>query len=506
MLTRRVVVRAALAACVTAGLATVANAQTCPSAVGPDVVVGNVGGNDAESGTDGVADYAPVGGIDAFAVGTFSCNIGNIWLNWMANSTQHPVIPQNMYRMKTVNGATRFEQIGMSWCKHGFFALSETFCCPSCQSTDGTHLGIGCSDPYTPGRNGTQVTTTGGLGPRFQINPHTGAFIWPYMFRGVSTGIGNNTITRRLQVALTDLDPGLNAGAHYFFETQYVTPDDAAYGNQDNNVSYREGLVSGPAGGTDFSASMTGFITQRSKAAITAWKKSDMTVTETAFDTPETDAGAPAHDTTGRGYLSAKATDLGGGVWHYEYALYNMNSDRAFDAFTVAVSASLNVTNIGFHDVSYHDGDGYNSNTTTPVTFDGTDWPGVRSGAQVAWNMVPATPIENSNALRWATLYNFRFDCNSPPTNGNVVVSLFKALAGQPDDVTVATVIPAPRPCFGDIVPNGGVDVNDLLSVITHWGPCPKPCPPACPQDIVANCVVDVDDLLAVITHWGACP
>lgn len=64
---------------------------------------------------------------------------------------------------------------------------------------------------------------------------------------------------------------------------------------------------------------------------------------------------------------------------------------------------------------------------------------------------------------------------------------------------------PAPV-CYADIVINSHVDVNDLLAVITHWGPCAD-CQ-ACPWDIgpCRNCLVNVDDLLTVITSWGPCP
>src|SRR5688572_883239 len=58
----------------------------------------------------------------------------------------------------------------------------------------------------------------------------------------------------------------------------------------------------------------------------------------------------------------------------------------------------------------------------------------------------------------------------------------------------------------GDVDTNGVVDVNDLLGVITAWGPCP-PQPATCLADVsphaVGNGAVDVGDLLAVITNWG---
>jgi len=411
--------------------------RVCPNPnAGPDVIVGDLAD---------LTNYASTGTIDAFAVGTTSCNLGNVNLQWVAGSVNHPVIPQALYRLKTVNGSARMEQIGMSWMKHGFTALTQNLCC-TCNGQGGVVLGQGCSDPYTGGLNGIQVSTTGGCGPRFQTNPHSGAFVWPYMFRGIGTISGSsdpNSISRRLQVQADDLSSTLNPGAIYVFEAQYVTPDDAAALNQNNNASYRPAtftLVSG----SNYTAAYSGS-TVRSKSGVQAWKAADASVTETIINTPEdTPSGQPGNS-TGRCILEAKATDLGGGVWHYEYALYNMNSDRAISTVSVPVSSGLSVTNIGFHDVPYHSGDGVGTAQGALVNIDGTDWPGVKSGNTVAWAAVPlvapANPL-NTNVLRWGTTYNYRFDCNSPPTTGNVTLGLWKAVAGQPDTIDVATVIP----------------------------------------------------------------
>jgi hypothetical protein len=78
---------------------------------------------------------------------------------------------------------------------------------------------------------------------------------------------------------------------------------------------------------------------------------------------------------------------------------------------------------------------------------------------------------------------------------------------GQVDDINFEPGITAG--CLGDSNSSGAVDVNDLLAVVSHWGPCPAPCPPSCTGDLVpagGNCVVDVNDLLLVISHWGPCP
>jgi hypothetical protein len=505
VLTAKSILRAVLTAGFVGALATPSLAQPCTTP-GPDVIVGAVGGSATDSSaTDGISDYNNLGSIDAFSIGSTSCNIGGVWLNWFAGNNQHPVIGQNAYRLKTVDGSARFECVGISWLKHAFFALSNNLCCGNaCQGTNGQHLGVGCSDPYTSGRNGQQqnngsTSQGGGLGPRFQVNAHTGAYPYPYA-HVTSSGAGMTSIQRRLQVNAVDADPAQNTGARYFFEIQYVSPDDAttATHNQDNNVSYREGAFTVLVAGTNFNASMAGFSTQRTKPAIQAWKDVDPSVTLTVIDAPEATSG----DLTSRAILAAKATDLGGGVWHYEYALYNMNSDRSFDGFSIPADAAASVTNIGFHDVTYHSGDGFNSTPAVPVNFDGTDWPGAFAGGAVSWDVVPAAPVENSNAVRWGTLYNFRFDSNRAPTTGNATISMFKAVAGLPDSIDVSTVVPsAGTPCVGDTDGSGAVDVDDLVAVILGWGPCGK----SCPADIDNSGTVDVDDLVAVILAWGPC-
>jgi hypothetical protein len=74
--------------------------------------------------------------------------------------------------------------------------------------------------------------------------------------------------------------------------------------------------------------------------------------------------------------------------------------------------------------------------------------------------------------------------------------------------VNYLALVPGITPCPADIAPPGGnhvVNVDDLLAVITGWGPCPNPLD--CPADVgVGDDEVNVDDLLAVITSWGACP
>ena len=48
-------------------------------------------------------------------------------------------------------------------------------------------------------------------------------------------------------------------------------------------------------------------------------------------------------------FMGYKVTNPSAGVWHYEYALYNQNLDRAIQSFSVPLGLGANISNIGFH-------------------------------------------------------------------------------------------------------------------------------------------------------------
>ncbi len=364
----------------------------------PDVIVGDL---------HQLNNYGTAGGISAFSVGTVSCNIGTAPLNWFFNVNQHPVIGQNMYRYK----GGQFEQIGMSWLKHGFFALSEDLCNPGKCNGDptGEHLGPGCSDPYSANLNGSQ----GNLGPRSEVDAFTGNYAFP--FGGAAV---NSLISRRLQVDNDDLSPTLNVGAQYFVEGQYVTPDDAMAGNGFNNASYREINVSESGG--NFSINFAGNDTVRKFPAIHAWRDIDPQVQISRFTVPS----------EGTFTLGARVTDLGNGTWHYEYALHNLNSHRSAQSFSVPLFPGITLTNIGFHDVPYHSGEPYAQ----------TPWQVQVTNDAITWSTDDFGVDPDANALRWATMYNFRFDANFQSDQQSATVGLFRP--GSPGSVTVSA--PAP--------------------------------------------------------------
>lgn len=356
-----------------------------PALAGPDVTVFSL---------SDIGHYGATGGIRGYSVGTTSCNIGDKPLNWcnsgsgcppLATPSDHPVISQNMYRLKD----GRFDQVGASWLKHGFVSLNNTSAgCGSgtCVSPPfgGKQLGIGCTDPYGASLNGSRP-----LGRKSEVNSSTGDFPFPPGGGGANSTNWN----QRLAVAESDLSAANNPGARYFVEGQYIAPDDAIAGNGLNNASYREVTVNS----SNFTLTMSGS-TVRERSAIEVWPVLDPTVTLVNVDIP----GSPVE----RFHVARKVTSLGGGQWHYEYAVHNLNSNRAADELRVEFAGAATITGVGFHDVNAHSNEPY----------DTTDWVGAVSANGVQWAAppFPASP-QNANAIRWSTTYNFWFDADRAP-------------------------------------------------------------------------------------------
>ena len=140
----------------------------------------------------------------------------------------------------------------------------------------------------------------------------------------------------------------------------------------------------------------------------------------------------PAND--GIGAVGYKVTNPSPGVWHYEYAIYNENIDRAIQSFTVPLGAGATMTNIGFHAPPQHPG----------WTFDGTvgnagyssmPWAQTLTATDLSWSSETQAQNPNANAIRWGTLYNFRFDSNAAPGAQTATIGFFKT--GAPITVPV---------------------------------------------------------------------
>ena len=306
--------------------------RTPTLASGPDVIVGSVDSVQQPSG-------ATNGSFVGLGVGTTSCNNGDQPVDWFQlPNTDHPVIPQNLYRMSGgTNNNDRFEQLGQSWMKHAFLALENNQCSFGCNTsgcTTGSHLCPGCSDTYGASLNYDQ----NGIGSRAWVNPFTGNFPSGANNHSGHTHTGTS---HRVTVAMSDLDPTQNPGATYFAEAQYIAPSEYTWCqanpgqcNMYNNVSYRQFTVSG--GPSTFTFSPVGS-TFRMEPAVMAW--TGATVNQVQPD--------PGND--GIWFMGYKVTNPTNGVWHYEYALYNENLDRSIQSFSVPLAPGVNISNIGFH-------------------------------------------------------------------------------------------------------------------------------------------------------------
>ena len=403
---------------------------------GPDVIVGELIGLEQ-------LDNGAVNGQVGISLGTDACNKGTENVEWLAEpDNRHPFIPQNFYRMSGgVENTERFEQIGQSWGKHAFAAASSDTCGFGCNGVGGDHLGSGCSDAYGAGLNGNQF----GIGSRAWVNPFTGNF--PSGFAADDhTGHIHDVTSHRILVETNDLIPAQNPGATYFAEAQYVVGHEYTWCqahpgqcNMYNNVSYQQQSVSG--GPTTFNFNPIG-ATMREQPAIMAWTGAIV------------NEGEPDPGNDGIFWVGYRVTGPNAGVYHYEYAVYNQNLDRAIQSFEVVypLFPPIVLNNVGFHAPPQHPGFA-NDGTQNNTGYSSTPWIFTTSFTSATWNCETFVENQNANAIRFGTLYNFRFDSTAPPADSTANIGFFKT--GSPISVQIQapaqtdatpTVTPSPPP------------------------------------------------------------
>jgi hypothetical protein len=398
-----------------AALVAPAVAQTPCGNTGADVIVATIGS---------VANFTANTLVDAAMFGETTCNLGTATVTCTSTTNQHPIHAQGLFRYEVVGGAGRFEQVGMSWCSHDFFELEANVCC-TCSSVGNGNLGPGCSTVSTASSQANQAN----LGKRYDVNALTGFFAYP-----LSLPTTTSAQARRLQFIVNDVDPATHAGASFFAEAAVIAPDDATAQNGANNASHRPVNVAVSAGDAVISLSGT---TVREQAAIWAWKTID----------PQVDVEVVQLPMEGVLLVASRATDLGGGLWHYEYAVENLNSDASCGAFHVPLAGGTLPAAVGFHDVNYHSGDGLPG-----MPIDPTDWSATIGASGIAWSTVPWSASPVGNGLRFATLYNFRFDATVAPQIGAVTLDLWKTPGTANANAWVPGTATQPGTpfCFGD--------------------------------------------------------
>jgi hypothetical protein len=232
-----------------------------------------------------------------------------------------------------------------------------------------------------------------------------------------------------------------------------------------NNFSYKKFTVSG--GPTNFIFNQAGN-TVRMQAAIQAWADTGATVVEVEPD--------PGND--GKFFVGYKVTNPSPNVWHYEYAIFNMNLDRAIQSFDVpAINATI--SNTGFHAPPQHPG-WANDGTFNNQGYSSAPW--TVTGVGATWSCETFAQNQNANAIRWGTLYNFRFDADLAPAPENATIGFFKT--GAPVTVQVEvpevggpTPTPTPIPPTPTPTPTPSATPTATPSATPRATPRPRPTP-----------------------------
>jgi hypothetical protein len=345
-------------------------------------------------------------------IGHSMCNSGSVHIPWVGSSgglmlSTFPKIATLIVRES--NG--RMVQIsGKSNCKHSRTAFNfQSGPCAPCQTGPSQTWRVGCSDTYSSG-----FSSASNLGPTDEIDPWLGTWnpVGSYFDRGdpevappantdgiastISTG--GDPLKNRMIVQESDLVvPGTFYGqAHIVVIGE---PGNVRGNNQAtrpmsfswNGSSWTGTIGSGPTVGP----------------VLTRW-----TGATTAIGTNGTDDG--------QFMVGCKVTGPVNGLWHYEYAVHNIDNARGAAAVSFPVCPTARVLNPGFHDID--------TNALNQWTF-------VRSGDKAAFQAAAGNP------LNWNCIYNFWFDSDAAPVAGTLDVD--QARPG-PGVLTVAVAAQVP--------------------------------------------------------------
>ncbi len=455
-----------------AGTASWASAQ-----IGPDMISSSHS-DVARNGTNAA------GTIVGYSSGSITCNIGDRAANTHPNSTIRPLVGQEMYRYKsfTAPGSSvsfsRMEQIGQGWVKWVGIPVngsSATCGTGSCSAGGSGQMGTNCADTYSSGFNGPT-----GMARRSFINATTG------MLNGArGGGTGETNVNTRIQVALADI-ANQPTGTQFFIETVHLLPHDAQYirtgqtvaVNAMNNASSQQVNLNNGVG----NAQLIGGPANRQVPVIARWRELDPAVTLVTVDHDDTPNPGQANTFIRcRYYVAGKATDLGDGRWRYEYAVFNLNSDRSAGTFIVPLHDSIAFTDYTFRHPITHSGEAISN----------TPWTANKSSNELVFATEAFATNAAANAIRWGSMYNFGFTTTMPPTTGEGRLGLFK-----PGTISQMTVPGLPVPsmpptCAADFDGNGSLDPDDLTDYIG----CFFQQPPCVTVDMNGDNTIDPDDL-----------
>jgi hypothetical protein len=375
------------------------------------------------------------------------CNPGAVTIPWFAAmQSNHPKFGFLIARVRN----DRIEQISdWSYCKHAFTSTNFSGACGSCINPGtGSVMGLNCSDTYGAGNNADRFW----LGPPVEINAWLGTWnpVGSYFDIGDPAQAGypapadgvrslnqsvftGDEVENRVTVNEADL---LTPDSQYFYGIQLIHEGEAV-ANRGDNLATRGFNPAWNGSGWSFNNNAVG---QTWGSMLTRWAGA------------EVNEGRNGND-DGRFFVASKVTPLGGGLYHYEYAVHNVDNHRGGATLRVPIDATATASNFSFRDI---DSDALNN------------WTAARVGNEIVFT-APA-----NNPQNWNTIFNFGFDANFAP--GSSVVQIDEARLGPGAlFVTVGAKAPSgstfalansvgigcgnPVPCFSAFYELGGFDM-----------------------------------------------
>lgn len=336
-------------------------------------------------------------GEAGFMIGHSYCNNGTVNIPWVATSggIMIDTYPKIAFLLARESGGRMVQVSGKSYCKHStaVYNFASGPCAP-CNSAGGGYFFTGCSDTYSSGINSNRNY----LAPTEEINPWLGT--WDsqgsYFDRGDPAVTGpaatdrvkslTSTMTSAFDAVknrITVRESELIPGAAYYGQVQLVIQGEPA-ANRADNLRARPMTISGTGG--NWSAATNGASTTGS--VLTRWQGATSELGGNGVD-------------DGRFLVAVKVTGPTGGLWHYEFAVQNVDNHRGGAAIRIPVDANAVVQNVGFRDI---DGDPLN------------DWTWSRTANEITFL------ASANNPLDWNTFYNVWFDCDVAPSTGYVEI------------------------------------------------------------------------------------
>jgi hypothetical protein len=354
-------------------------------------------------------------GTAGVSIGHSMANCGSVHVPWYGqqNGVMVDPYPKIAFLLARESGGRMVQISGKSFMKHSriAFNFSGGSPCGPCQSGPSQTFRIGCFDIYSAGFNGSRTN----LGPTTEVDPWLGT--WDPLGSYFDIGdpaqanypapadsvqsldpTGFDQVKNRMEVPEIEL----SASGNFYGQNQVVVIGEPVANRGNNLVSanmdfWWDGTQWNAVGG---SAVQAGSVLNRWSGATTSM-------------------GQNGND-DGRFLVAVKVTGPVDGMWHYEYAVHNIDNHRGGASLRIPVCATARVENLGFRDIDQDPLD---------------DWSMTRNGGSIDFL------ASASNPLDWNTFYNFYFDSDAAPVAGDVSIDQARLGPGALS-VDVATTVP----------------------------------------------------------------